>query len=68
MWWYINSYTGELVLIIGLGLLIPEAVAGLDKGFIDTPVLAGCLNPATGWGASWKYKAYIIKRNSRGYC
>jgi hypothetical protein len=43
-----KSYIGVFVLITGLWLLTPEAVAGRERGFIDTPVLEGCLNPANG--------------------
>jgi hypothetical protein len=43
-----KSYIGVFVLVTGLWLLTPEAVAGRERGFIDTPVLEGCLNPANG--------------------
>ena len=56
---------GESDLIAGLGDLWPViwavAVAGRDKGRLETLILDGCLKPGAGEGASWnKGQGYNI--------
>lgn len=44
--------SGEFDRCIGLGDLWPVAVAGRDRGLLDTVLLDGCRNPGLGAGAS----------------
>lgn len=44
--------SGEFDCCIGLGDLWPVAVAGRDRGLLDTVLLDGCRNPGLGAGAS----------------